>query len=168
VNRERLVVLASPFSFAILVSFLMSDINPYSPSATGLPPVETNRDSAWAKQRLSGPCTALVVMASIHSVLDSIAVVGYLGLDIVGVVVWSSLMLLHILQSIGAAKMGHLESRNLGMFAAVTACIPFASPLFVWGIPFGIWAWRLMLIPDIQRAFESERLKRLSHATRER
>lgn len=44
----------------------------------------------------------------------------------------------------GAAKMGFLESLQLARLAAWLACVPMASPFFVFGILFGIWSlWPL-------------------------
>lgn len=78
------------------------------------------------------------------------------------------LALLHfiglIVIAVGAAKMGFLESRRLGLVGAWLACIPFATPFLIVGIPFGIWSLRLMQAPDVQAAFETVAKERRSKA----
>ena len=59
--------------------------------------------------------------------------------------------------AIGAAKMGFLESFQMGRLAGSLACIPFITPFIVVGIPFGIWSLRLLGDPQIQAAFQSVR-----------
>lgn len=116
-----------------------------------------------AKRRLARPAAAIIVMASVHAVFDVIYLVGYVisvsqdprfaaPMDQAFLVV--CLLMVHILQSIGGAKLGHLESRRLAYVGAVLAVIPFLSPLYVLGIPFGIWALVLLRQPEIKLAFE--------------
>ncbi len=42
--------------------------------------------------------------------------------------------------AVGAAKMGHLESRKMGLVGATLACVPGLSPFLLLGIPFGVWS----------------------------
>ncbi len=123
-----------------------------------------------AKKRLAPPARALIVMASFSAVYYSIACVSYL-------VVWSGLgetpanpmtwfvlpflmFGVHVFQSIGAAKMGFLESQRLAYAGAILSVIPVLSPLIYVGIPFGIWALVLLRQPEISQAFELARLER--------
>lgn len=133
--------------------------NPYASSTAAATPGEMH---ANAKKRVSRPATALLIMASINSVFPAITLVsacfdfanGKLVYEAVGVLILNSIQLLFlILISIGAAKMGHLESYRLGRFAAVCACIPCLSPFIVAGIPFGIWALCLLADPSIRSAY---------------
>lgn len=58
-----------------------------------------------------------------------------------------------IVISIGAAKLGFLESHRMARVGSVLACIPFVTP-FIWlGIPFGIWALRLLADSEVRGAF---------------
>ncbi len=58
-----------------------------------------------------------------------------------------------IVISIGAAKLGFLESYRMARVGSILACVPFLTP-FIWlGIPFGIWALRLLADPKVRGAF---------------
>ena len=136
------------------------DLNPYaSPRAI---PEHLPDPSALAKQRLGRPATALIIMASIHSVLVAIQLVsvivvslrgGVLAIDIAMIALASVQLTALITIAIGAAKMAFLESFIMGRVAAALACIPIISPFLIVGIPFGIWAWVLLAEPAIQSAF---------------
>ncbi len=54
----------------------------------------------------------------------------------------------------GPAKMGHLESRTMGLVGATLACVPGLSPFFVVGIPCGIWSLRPLNDIEVQTAFQ--------------
>ncbi|MEM6473885.1 MAG: hypothetical protein AAF802_30295 [Planctomycetota bacterium] len=55
--------------------------------------------------------------------------------------------------SIGAAKLGFLESYRMARVGSILACVPFVTP-FIWlGIPFGIWALRLLADAEVRGAF---------------
>lgn len=139
------------------------DLNPYaSPRAI---PENLPDPSALAQQRLGRPATALIIMASIHSVLVAIQLVSMVVAGEGRVVIVNLLpFILACLQltalitiAIGAAKMAFLESFIMGRVAAVLACIPVISPFLILGIPFGIWASRLLAEPEIQSAFVARR-----------
>ena len=105
-------------------------------------------------------------MASIHSVFLSIGLVA-MGFNVIfgGYAKYSTFYIginvLHficlILIAIGAAKMGHLESRTMGRIGAVLACIPLVTPFGIMGIPFGIWSLVLLRNPKVAEAFDSHR-----------
>ncbi len=58
-----------------------------------------------------------------------------------------------IVISVGAAKLGFLESYRMARVGSILACIPFVTP-FIWlGIPFGIWALRLLADSEVRGAF---------------
>lgn len=116
-----------------------------------------------AKRRLAPPATALIIMSSIHAVFLSIPLVSYIifvfqGTTLEDYTIVPGNLALHFIAmifiSIGAAKMGFLESYRLGRFAALLSCIPFLSPMYILGIPFGIWALFLLSKPEIKAAFE--------------
>ena len=52
----------------------------------------------------------------------------------------------------GAWRMRHLESYPLCLAAAVIAVIPLHAGFFV-GLPFGIWALKLLSNPEVKAAF---------------
>ncbi|MEM6474012.1 MAG: hypothetical protein AAF802_30965 [Planctomycetota bacterium] len=58
-----------------------------------------------------------------------------------------------ILISIGAAKLGFLESYRLAFIGSMLACIPFVTPFYFLGIPFGIWAFVLLADPAVRNSF---------------
>ena len=114
------------------------------------------------KKRLARPATALIAMSSIQSVFVVIVLVSAIAMRIRGDAVHPSVLYGNAIQgvclvviAIGAAKMGYLESIAMGRVAAFMACIPFVTPFTVVGIPFGIWAMRLLKQPDVLAAFES-------------
>jgi hypothetical protein len=53
----------------------------------------------------------------------------------------------------GAFSMIQLKSYRSAYTAAVLSVIPFCSPCYVFGIPFGIWAIVLMNRPEIKQRF---------------
>jgi len=130
-------------------------INPYSPPT--LAPEIHQDPRELARARLSRPATALIIMASIHSVFVTIVLVssaiaflaGNFHFDNAIDTVLASIQLISlILIAIGGAKMAFLESLPWARLGAVLACIPFLSPFIVLGIPFGIWALILLINPN--------------------
>jgi hypothetical protein len=101
-------------------------------------------------------------MASIHAVLVTIHLVsaGFVycqqlgsGISLIATGTAAAQLVSMIVISIGAAKLGFLESYRMARIGSILACVPLLTP-FVWlGIPFGIWALRLLRDPEIQRAF---------------
>ena len=141
------------------------DPNPYATPSfvdefTNYGPVE------MARKSLSRPATAIVIMASVHSVFESIILVNVVLTMLQGIgisVVIGSLLLaipsfgLHVFQSICAAKMGRLESYRLAVTGCILSVIPGLSPLVYLGIPFAIWGIVLLRKPTIQQAFDAVR-----------
>jgi hypothetical protein len=143
--------------------------NPYTPPAQHDPIPNTPIEEA--KRRLAPPATALIIMSSIHSVLLAIPLVNECLRISQGITLTAELrfmiatsffhFLLMVFFSIGAAKMGFLESYRLGRISSLLACIPFVSPFYLLGIPFGIWAYVLLGKPKIKAAFEQQRMAML-------
>ena len=146
--------------------------NPYTaPTADAVDPSHSVIQSA--KQRLSRPATALIVLASIHSVLITIPIVsiiftlsqassitrGQISVDeILALSIGAFQLTLLILIAIGAAKMGFLESYRMGRLGACLACIPFVTPFILLGLPFGIWSLVLLRQPEITAAFDAKKM----------
>ncbi len=102
-------------------------------------------------------------MASIHAVIVTIHLVsaGFVyyqqqlgsGISLLATGIAAGQLTSMIVISIGAAKLGFLESYRMARVGSILACIPLLTP-FVWlGIPFGIWALRLLRDPEIRGAF---------------
>lgn len=112
-----------------------------------------------ARRRLSQPATALIVMTSFQMVFVAIALVTAVFLRLQGkpcgvvILLDAGQIACLLVIAIGAAKMGFLESLTLSRVAAFMACIPYVTPFLFLGIPFGIWALRLLNEPDIKAAF---------------
>lgn len=53
----------------------------------------------------------------------------------------------------GAVQMRHLRRRRMAVVAATIAAVPCCGPCYIVGMPFGIWALRLMDQPEIKEAF---------------
>lgn len=138
----------------------MTPHNPYAPTAKTLDLISDDPTTA-ARRELGRPATAIIIMASIHSVLESISLIKHAILTFQGVridwalvIPWLILFIVHVFQSICAANMGHLKSLRLAYVGAILATIPILSPLVVLGIPFGIWAIVLLGKPRIREAFK--------------
>ncbi|MEO9591282.1 hypothetical protein [Rhodopirellula bahusiensis] len=117
------------------------------------------------RKRVSRPATALLIMSSIHAVLVTIHLVsaGFVyyqqlgsGISLIATGTAAAQLVSMIVISIGAAKLGFLESYRMARIGSILACIPLLTP-FVWlGIPFGIWALRLLRDPEIRKAFPDQ------------
>ena len=101
-------------------------------------------------------------MASIHSVFMAIYLVAAIFLvqrgglffdDVVNIATGGIHFTSLILIAVGAAKLGFLESYRLARMGAILACIPLITPFIVFGIPFGIWALRLLADPAVRDSF---------------
>ncbi|MEM9644974.1 MAG: hypothetical protein AAF989_08260 [Planctomycetota bacterium] len=134
--------------------------NPYTPPR-GVSDEELD-PATRAKGLLSRPATALIVMSSIQSVLVSIALVSAVvswsrgnlpSTEWVPIVIATLQLACLILIAVGSAKMGFLESHEMGRLAGYLACVPFVTPFLFAGIPFGIWSLRLLGDPSIRSAF---------------
>jgi hypothetical protein len=143
----------------------MTTDNPYAPP-TSLQGDSESDVLAIARRQLGRPATAIIIMASIHSVFDSIPLVNYAMMTFQGVRLYSGLgpilisalfFCVHVFQAVCGAKMGHLESRWMACAGAILATIPILSPFVFLGIPFGIWALVLLRKENIRTAFELAR-----------
>lgn len=136
--------------------------NPYQPPVSDS--IVSVDAAASARQRLSRPATALVIMASIHSVFGAIPLVSFFvmlarglqgGEDPIRAFVGGLQFIVLLVICIGAARMGHLKSYRLAWVAAILSCVPGVSPFFFLGIPFGIWSIVLLRDAKIRSAFRS-------------
>lgn len=134
--------------------------NPYAPPSEISPQHSGTRQAVFS--RVSRPATALIIMASIQSAMIAIVLVSSLVVyaregsvpgGVVALSLYGAQMLGLIVIAIGAAKLGFLESRKLAMLGACLACIPFITPFVFVGIPFGVWALRLLRDPTVAAAF---------------
>ena len=55
----------------------------------------------------------------------------------------------------GALAMRWGTNYRTALIAAILACVPILSPLYVFGIPFGIWALIMLRRPAVSAAFRS-------------
>ncbi|WP_162273301.1 hypothetical protein [Rubripirellula obstinata] len=115
-----------------------------------------------ARQRLSRPATALVVMASIGLVFWAIRIISLyfrfargvpIDVDPWGLAVAVLKFAILIVICIGSARMGHLKSYRMGWAAAILSCIPGILPFFVLGVPFGLWSIALLSKATTRSAF---------------
>lgn len=136
-------------------------MNPFAPPTTSSEPIHSDQTKA-IRDRVSRPASALIIMSAVHSTFVAIYLVsagfviagggvlvdGIFGLTFLGIQFVALVCI-----AIGAAKLGFLESYRLARLAAVLACIPLITPFFVIGIPFGVWALRLLADPSVKNAF---------------
>ena len=156
--------------------------NPYeSPrgvEGTGAGPVPAAYPDllTYARERVSGPATALIVTGALGLALQLLGLVGNLialsipamapdpemmpfdpafgpgvnvGFGILG-------LALAILIIVGAVKMKNLQSYSLAMTSAIVALVPCISPCCCLGLPFGIWALVALSDAQVQAAFQSQ------------
>lgn len=67
----------------------------------------------------------------------------------------SILAVVHTIQFIGGLRLRRVTSIPLAYAGAIACCIPCFSPLGVVGIPFGVYAIRLLQQRDIKVAFQT-------------
>lgn len=132
--------------------------------------------AARAKLLVSIPAILLLLLASL-----SILLAAYVGLTIIvdtinilsdknsisqlPLVIYSNLgfafvFISYLVIFYGAMQM--LKGRRFGVAraAAILAVIPFCSPLFVAGIPLGIWALIVSAKPEVRATFEAGKKSR--------
>ena len=67
---------------------------------------------------------------------------------------WGGLMsLVSVLSVFGAARMLSLRSYGLAMFGAIVTVIPCVTPCCLIGQVAGVWAFVILVQPDVRRAF---------------
>jgi hypothetical protein len=136
-------------------------INPYESPLQ----IDKERPDADAQAgllwRLRGPTMGLIILAGWQSFLLLVAVPS------------AALMLIHgdreefwtqsfvFVASIASPfilfasiRMRQMRSLKLCRIAAIMACIPFVTPGFCLGIPFGIWATIVLFMPNTVAAFD--------------
>jgi hypothetical protein len=134
-----------------------------------------NNAFEYARGRVSGPATALIVVSAISGgiLLLSLALDAWLLLSGVAgrlpqpqgmtkdtqIAIragWGCLMLAtNAVILVGALGMKRLRGSNLSHVACILALIPCLGPCFVLGIPLGIWGLAVLYDPGVRGAFES-------------
>ena len=66
------------------------------------------------------------------------------------------LLTFHSLQLIGGIHMRTQNSYSFAYSAAVTCCVPFLSPLLIFGIPLGFWAIHVLNEPESIDGFRTK------------
>jgi hypothetical protein len=147
----------------------MSADNPYQS------PTELPVDATRAKSAVLIPAIVLLVLASLSIFNDLVSGV-IIVIDVVRIAQLNSgreqmpldaivmltffvaacvlYFLSHVLVFYGAIQMLRFRSPGIARAAAIVAVIPICSPLYVLGIPFGIWALIVLSKPEVQAAFE--------------
>ena len=145
--------------------------NPYQSPVSSLY-LAPGRADPFAKQRVAGPATALIVTAVLGLIGNvlSLAFIGFvlsqrpalppnnnlddfsgymnLGVAFIGLPVG-------VVMLIGAMKMKKLESYGLAMAGAILGMIPYLSPCCLLGLPFGIWALVVLSDGSVKAAFRN-------------
>jgi low temperature requirement protein LtrA len=129
----------------------------------------------YAADRLSGPATALTVVAWLNLILTLLAIVGAIVVLAIGpnlgggnqdqneiqVQLISALVsgpigiAVSIFLLIGSAKMRRLESYGLALATAIVAVVPCTAPCCIVGMGFGIWALVVLCDANVKSAFRS-------------
>jgi hypothetical protein len=134
--------------------------SPMSPAYLG-----PSQADPFAKQRVAGPATALIVTAVLGLIQNVLALlmtaVIAFGLppngnveDAIPLFIISIIGVPGgILMLIAALKMKKLESYGLAMAGAILGMIPYLSPCCLLGLPFGIWALVVLADSSVKAAF---------------
>jgi len=142
------------------------------PTVGPLPSAPDSREGARAQ--LTGPATALMVIALLHLVFGGLMLLGR-SLRFSGPFIpsgrfpgemWTVFMggaaglfselfglATSVIVLVGAIKMQRLENHSLAVVASILALLPFTSPCCVLGLPFGIWSLVVLYRPDVRAAF---------------
>ncbi|PHS17685.1 MAG: hypothetical protein COA78_02875 [Blastopirellula sp.] len=141
----------------------MNEENPFqSPETSDTSPPDTGTNP------LIVPAIILLVLSSIYLILQIFALPGQVirimnfdyGAPTILTEVTTSivaLLLMFIAGLItlkGSYDMLYLKNHKSAMSGSVIAMIPFCSPCFLLGIPFGIWAVVLLKKPEVKALFE--------------
>ena len=137
---------------------------------------EAERSQQTAALRLVRPCSvALITLGALLIAFGSLGVLGFVAEEIEvrrqkGAIVrlWSAADLFQIVSLIispfvgailiiGGRKMRRLRSRRWALGAAIAAFVP--TPLFIFGIPFGIWSLFVLTRPTVKAGFHQNRLR---------
>lgn len=138
----------------------LPDVNPYAPPAA-------HAGSGASKNPLLIPAIFLLALASLFALLilaslpsqiiriraidtSTPAGVGELTGSVGSLAVW---LLNTVTIALGSVSMIQMKNYQLAQTAAILSVIPFCSPCFVLGIPFGIWALILLNRPDVKQRF---------------
>ena len=130
--------------------------------------------SVSASERVRAPAICLMVVASVGLLTYlgclTLFIMSFLSLTvepefqkhpeepIMGFIVLAGYSIIglgmNLLALFGAIKMQKLKGYGLAMTGAVFMVIPFLSPCFLLGIPFGIWAIFVLADSDVRNAFQ--------------
>jgi hypothetical protein len=78
---------------------------------------------------------------------------GFLASPLVSVASTALGLAVTILMIVGGLRMRQLQGYGLAMTASILAWIPCTSPCCIVSIPFGIWAFVVLLDADVKQAF---------------
>jgi hypothetical protein len=146
------------------------EAHPFRPSLANEPTVRFGAADMAARDRVSGPATAMIVLSAISMVLQLVSVPfnllnagrgqnwgGFVPDMAVGVNVTFGLLGVVIAGIVlaGGIKMRTLESYSLAMAASILMVIPCISPCCILSIPFGIWSLVVLSDSSIKAAFRS-------------
>lgn len=132
--------------------------NPYAPPeaerqlATSSLPTDVAR-------RLKYPAIAMIALAignlgfDMYGIAEDLFFPRRSRLPTLGIPELAILGTLHALQALSGAQMRSLSSYRLAYIGALTCCIPCMSPFWLLGIPFGVWALRILSEPLSKAAF---------------
>jgi hypothetical protein len=146
--------------------------SPREPSPAPAWGTPTYQRDPWAAQRVSGPATALMVLAIVQIVIwiPSLAFqANHLRLimpgqhgqqqiieTVAGNRAWAGVSLaLSVVILFGAIQMKRLQHYALARTAAIIAVIPCLTPCCILGLPFGIWALMVLGDNSVRAAFRS-------------
>lgn len=138
--------------------------NPYAPPESVLRSLELDSEQQHpAKTRLTQLAFVLFLLATLQGVIQIVALsselasLSHRGFRLDDLVVCAVMMILLVgagVIGVGALKMMTFSSYSWATMGAFLACTPVVSPLFVVGIPFGVWAFVVLSSPEVESAFQ--------------
>jgi hypothetical protein len=138
---------------------MQDSLNPYaSPVAVEAEHVlRVRNELMW---RLRGPSLGLLVLCGLQVFAACLALPEMLmqvlvdGMEPFPVVMIAANSAPSFFIGFAAWQMRQMRSLGLCRLGAILACIPLLSPVYILGIPFGIWAVIVLYMPSTAAAFD--------------
>ena len=147
-------------------------VNPYESPAATLPSGSAQTDNLIRNRVRLGlciPCFAFIALGGLQA-----TAIPWLVMDLYRsgewpdqwgiyrfiLVLWTILLVVSVIIAAAGVQLLRLQSWRFGLVASILCSIPYLSPLYVLGIPFGLWAVSVLLLPST-RAFAMEKLQSL-------
>ena len=146
----------------------MTDENPYqSPASADEPPLISTEERKRAVSAVRLPAMIILTLGVIAILLDIAGICNliYILLDLKPgmkalaqafrfmIIINLALLAVHAFTIYGAHRMLNLRAIWLARAAMIVCLVPYFTPLFLLGIPFGIWGLVVLFRPSVTAEF---------------